>query len=616
MKFNATCPNGHQWEAPGSQDVNSSSTLAQEACPFCGALPMTVNIAALDLSDTPENINKAEVAPSRTSVKAVPDTVERVIAGCDILSTLGHGGMGVVYKARQQGLNRIVALKMIRAGSEADAHQLARFRTEARSVAQLQHANIVQIYEVGEDGSPPVPYFLLEYVDGGSLAAKLRTMLPTPRQAAQLAETIARAVHFAHQRGIIHRDLKPGNILLATTATGSSVEKDRAALASDYGIPKITDFGLAKNLFEPRHGGEPLTRSGDILGTPSYMAPEQAAGNPRAIGPATDIYALGAILYEMLTGRAPFTGKSTMETLHRVLSDEPVPPSLILPRIPRDLQTICMTCLHKDPARRYATAEALADDLQAFLSGEPITARPITAWERMFKWMLRRPASAFVLATAVVVLAGLLIGALWYNTLAVSAIAVVSLLLGAGWYGARLRNALLDVRALHLRTERNVERLHLLLEATNRLMSTRNLDELLELLTDTTTRMANAERATIFLVDQERRELWSRVLIGDGVDEIRIPIGKGIAGTVAERGEIINLPDPYADARFNPEIDRKTGYTTRNLLTLPMMDRRGRVLGVFQVLNKRGGPFDDDDADILGSLAAAAAVAIDNAVAQ
>lgn len=615
MKVNATCPNGHQWEAPAIADIDSGSTVAQENCPICGALPLTVNVAALQLSGTSAGnqqvLSKQEAMPAQTPV-------ERSIAGYDILSTLGHGGMGVVYKARQQGLNRIVALKMIRAGSEADPHQVARFKTEARAVAQLQHPNIVQIYDVNEwrpaEGGAATPYFSLEYVDGGSLATKLKAVLPTPRQAAQICETLARAAHFAHQRGIIHRDLKPGNILLASVAAGSSVERTHGAMATDYGIPKITDFGLAKNL-EPRHGdSQPLTRSGDILGTPSYMAPEQAAGNTHAIGPATDIYALGAILYEMMTGRAPFSGKTTMETLHRVLSDDPVPPSLILPRIPRDLQTICMTCLHKDPGRRYASAEALADDLCAFLAGEPIKARPVTAWERALKWVLRRPASAFVLGTAVVVLAGLLIGALWYNTLAVSAIAVVSLLLGAGWYSARLRNALRDIRAMHQRTERNVERLHLLLEATNRLMRAKNQHELLQLLSETTTRMANAERATIFLVDAERNELWSRVLIGDGVDEIRVPLGKGIAGTVAVTGDIINLPDPYADERFNQDIDKKTGYVTRNLLTVPMIGADGRVIGVFQVLNKRGGPFDDDDAEILGSLAASAAVAVENAV--
>ncbi|MBM4072055.1 MAG: GAF domain-containing protein [Planctomycetes bacterium] len=616
MKVNATCPNGHQWEAPASADVDSSATLAQENCPICGALPVTVNVGALELSGTSEQ-NQQPLARQESKPSVAP--AERSIAGYDILSTLGHGGMGVVYKARQLDLNRIVALKMIRAGSEADPHQIARFKTEARAVAQLQHPNIVQIYDVDEwrpaEGSAATPYFSLEYVDGGSLATKLKAVLPTPRQAAQICETLARAVHFAHQRGIIHRDLKPGNILLASVAAGSSVERTHGATATEYGIPKITDFGLAKNL-EPRGGeSEPLTRSGDILGTPSYMAPEQAAGNTHAIGPATDIYALGTILYEMITGRAPFSGKTTMETLHRVLSDDPVPPGLILPRIPRDLQTICMTCLHKDPGRRYASAEALADDLCAFLAGEPIKARPVTAWERAWKWVMRTPAFAFILAAAWLVLAGLLIGALWYNTLAVSAIALVGLLLGAGWYSARLRNALREIRAMHQRAERNVERLHLLLEATNRLMRAKTQHELLQLLSETTTRMANAERATIYLVNGERNELKSHVLIGDGVDDgIRVPLGTGIAGTVAVTGEIINLPDPYADSRFNQEIDRKTGYVTRNLLTVPMIGAQGRVIGVFQVLNKRGGPFDDDDAEILGSLAASAAVAVENAV--
>ncbi len=510
------------------------------------------------------------------------------VPGYQVLEVLGRGGMGVVYKARQQSLNRIVGLKMIRAGHEADPAQLARFHTEARAVAQLQHPNIVQIHEVGQHQGQA--YFSLEFIEGGSLARKLKTMLPAPRQAAHLAETLARAIHFAHQRRIVHRDLKPGNILMTPD-----------------GVPKITDFGLAKNL-EPQPGrGEPLTRSGDILGTPSYMAPEQAAGNVRAIGPGTDIHALGAILYEMLTGRAPFAGKNAMETLQNVLGTDPVPP-----KVPRDLQTICMTCLHKDPGRRYGTALDLADDLQAFLAGEPIRARPATTGERLLKWVLRRPTIALVLGISGVVLAGLIIGALWFSSLAFGAIALVSLLLGAGWYGARLQNALRQVRALHLQTERNVERLHLLLETTNRLMSTRGLDELLRLLSETTTRMANAERATIFLVDVDKGELWSRVAIGDDVGEIRVPLGKGIAGTVALTGEVINLANPYVDPRFNPEIDKKTGYTTRNLLTLPMVDRTGRNIGVFEVLNKRGGAFDEDDAEILGSLAASAALAVEN----
>ncbi len=590
MMFKATCPNGHQWEAPDSRIAGADSTVGQEICPFCGALPVTMNV--MPLVGTYEEKPVPTASPPEAPASLSP--AGKVIAGHEILATLGHGGMGVVFKARQQSLNRIVALKMIRAGHEADPSQLARFHTEAQAVAQLQHPNIVQIHEVGQHQGQP--YFSLEFVEGGSLARKLKTMLPPPRQAAQLSETLARAVHFAHQRGIVHRDLKPGNILL-----------------TPEGVPKITDFGLAKNL-EPRpERGEPLTRSGDILGTPSYMAPEQAAGNLRAIGPGTDIYALGAILYEMLTGRAPFTGKNTMETLQNVLSADPVPPSSLLPKVPRDLQTICMTCLHKDPGRRYGTALDLADDLQAFLAGEPIRARPATAWQRLVKWVLRRPTTALVLGISGVVLAGLLIGALWFSSLAFGAIALVSLLLGAGWYGARLQNALRQVRAFHLQTERNVERLHLLLETTNRLMSTRELDELLRLLSETTTRMANAERATIFLVDFDKGELWSRVAIGDDVGTIRVALGKGIAGTVALTGEIINLADPYVDPRFNPEIDKKTGYTTRNLLTLPMVDRTGRIIGVFQVLNKRGGAFDEDDAEILGSLATSAALAVENA---
>ena len=276
-----------------------------------------------------------------------------IIPGYEIQRELGRGGMGVVYEARQVALKRTVALKMIRTGSQAGPEERARFKTEAETIARLQHPNIVQIHEIGEvDGQA---FYALEFVPGGSLARELAGAVLPPRQAAELVATLAQAMHVAHQAGVIHRDLKPANVLLAAQR-----------------VPKVTDFGLAKQMDDPAGP----TQSGQILGTPSYMAPEQASGRPGEIGPATDIYALGAILYECLTGRPPFKGATMLETLEQVRSDEPVSPSQLQPRIPRDLVTICLKCLHKEPRRRYATAAALADDLGRFLRGEPVSAQP------------------------------------------------------------------------------------------------------------------------------------------------------------------------------------------------------------------------------------------------
>jgi serine/threonine-protein kinase len=275
------------------------------------------------------------------------------VQGHAIEGELGRGGMGVVYKAQQQRPQRLVALKMIRAGAHADGHDLACFRAEAEAVARLQHPNVVQIYGVGDYQG--LPYISLEYCDGGSLAARLGgTPLPAP-EAAQLVETVARALHAAHQRGIIHRDMKPGNVLLASggreppeAASGGS----RPPLAGL--IPKISDFGLAKKLDEAAGP----TQTGAVLGTPRYMAPEQARGRNQEVGPATNVYALEAVLYECLTGRPPFRAATSAETMMQVLTDDPVPVHQLPPKVPRDLETVCLKCLHKDPAKRDATATA------------------------------------------------------------------------------------------------------------------------------------------------------------------------------------------------------------------------------------------------------------------
>jgi WD40 repeat protein/tetratricopeptide (TPR) repeat protein/predicted Ser/Thr protein kinase len=321
--------------------------------------------------------------PTLAPPAAGPAPEAPALAGYEILGELGRGGMGVVYRARQAGLNRLVALKVLLAGAHAGPADLARFKAEAEAAARLQHPDIVQVYEVGEHRG--LPYFSLEYCAGGSLAQRLDgTPLPA-RQAAELVQVLARAIHAAHRAGVVHRDLKPANVLL-----------------TDAGTPKITDFGLARRLDDASR----LTQSGAILGTPSYMAPEQAGGK-KTIGPAADVYALGAILYELLTGRPPFRAETPLDTVLQVLADEPVPPSRLVPKLPRDLETVCLKCLHKDPARRYASAESLADDLQAFLDGRPIAARPVGRLERAWRWCRRNPALATAAAAvALALLAG------------------------------------------------------------------------------------------------------------------------------------------------------------------------------------------------------------------
>jgi serine/threonine-protein kinase len=290
------------------------------------------------------------------------------VAGYEILGELGRGAMGVVYKARQRGLNRIVALKMISAGGHHGPADLARFRAEAIAVADLQHPNIVQIYEVGEDRGHP--FFSLEYVEGDSLAKKISGTPRPPREAAALVRALADGMEYAHQRGIIHRDLKPANVLLTLG-----------------GEPKVSDFGLVKRLEDD--AGQ--TQSGSILGTPSYMAPEQAEGKIKEIGPHSDIYALGGILYELMTGRPPFRAASILDTLQQVRTQDPIPPSQFQPKVPRDLETICLKCLQKDTAKRYATAAALGEDLRRFLAGEPILARPVSRAEWLWRWCGRNP---------------------------------------------------------------------------------------------------------------------------------------------------------------------------------------------------------------------------------
>jgi serine/threonine protein kinase len=325
-----------------------------------------------------------------------------VVPGYEIVQEIGRGGMGVVYQALQVGLNRTVALKMILTGLQAGPKDLARFRAEAAALARLQHPNIVQIHEVGEAAGRP--YFALEYVAGGSLAQHLHGQPQPVRAAAQLIESLARAVHAAHASGVIHRDLKPGNILLRDESDGGRLGGNEllpltARLPSL--VPKITDFGLAKCavLGEASLNLRGPTVTGELLGTPNYMAPEQAMVKGPPAGPATDVYALGAILYELLTGRPPFTGETPLATVLLVLHNEPVSVTGLQPNVPRDLETICLKCLHKEPRQRYASALELAEDLQRFLHDEPIRARPIRVFEKLRQWVRRHPVPALLLTT-------------------------------------------------------------------------------------------------------------------------------------------------------------------------------------------------------------------------
>ena len=350
------------------------------------------------------------------------------VPGYAILGTLGRGAMGVVYRATDLRLNRTVALKMVLAGGHADDDARARFRVEAQAVARLQHPNIVQIFEVGEaDG---LPFCALEFVPGGTLAAALAGVPQDSFAAAGRAAVLAGALAAVHAAGLIHRDLKPANVLLAVDGTA-----------------KITDFGIAKRLDDIAA----RTIDGQVMGTPSYMAPEQAEGRLDRIGPPTDIWALGAILYEMLTGRPPFRGTGVRDTLDQVLTRDPVPVRRLLPGCPRDLETVCLKCLEKDPARRYSAAAELADDLTRYLTGRPVLARRSGPLEQALKWARRYPYRAATAAAGILLVA--------------AAVAVVTVQARADRVQARVDRAEAEVRRQEVAELRRRD------EATNRITS-------------------------------------------------------------------------------------------------------------------------------------------------
>ncbi len=428
-----SCPHGHLWEHANAV-APDGSTLA--VCPQCGSAGTLTGRPAdpsadhwKTVYDSPrsgEAIELPETAPPSDATSdphrpaAIPATIPSVvsdpdaatgtiIAGFELVSICGRGAMGVVYKARQLALNRLVALKMVLAGGYASPQERARFLAEAEAVASLQHPNIVQVYDVGSHQG--LPFFSMEIVDGGTLERKSQGGAPiAPREAARLVEKLARAMHFAHQNGIIHRDLKPANVLL--TAEGE---------------PKITDFGLAKRFRDdPEATTAYATLAGAPVGTPSYMAPEQAAGQSKLVGPLADVYSLGAILYDLLTGTPPFLGDSVLDTLAQVRTAEPRSPLLIKPGLPRDLVTICLKCLAKDPMKRYGSAGELADELQRFLKGVPIRAVPAGPVERTVKWARRRPAAAALVAVSALAAMLLVGGSIAYNVKLARAIAETS----------------------------------------------------------------------------------------------------------------------------------------------------------------------------------------------
>jgi WD40 repeat protein/tRNA A-37 threonylcarbamoyl transferase component Bud32 len=383
-----TDPSGQMMATSGESSLDSSDLTA---CIF----PSGLDESEEELSSSDEDFGGSEAdrtvfAPLPPDPTALRDRPLPAIAGYAIQGELGRGGMGVVYRARQVRLNRPCALKMILAGAHANDEASARFLAEAEAVARLQHPNVVQIHHIGESGG--LPFFELEFLDGGSLDRRLNGTPWPSRPAAELIEAVARGVAEAHRQHIIHRDLKPGNILMAADGT-----------------PKITDFGLAKSLNQDSG----LTRSDSILGSPGYMAPEQAEGNIKQVGPLADVYALGAILYELLTGRPPFRGTTVLETLDLVKTNEPVPPSRLVPGLPRDVETIALKCLQKEPGKRYESAAAMAEDLRRFVVGEPIVARPVPFWERAWRWCRRHPAPAALTAAVVLVAVLGLAGILW-----------------------------------------------------------------------------------------------------------------------------------------------------------------------------------------------------------
>ena len=466
-----------------------------------------------------------EAGPTSDIVGSASDPCLPTVEGYEVLHRIGQGGMGVVFKARHLKLNRPVALKLLRDQLGATPTHVRRFLTEAQAAARLQHPHIVEIHEVGQHQGQP--FLAYEFLDGGTLAELTNGRPMEPRMAANLTETLARTLHFAHQHGVVHRDLKPSNILLQRVADAGlqSASHATAGRAAGFGKAsgalsgfqiKIADFGLAKVVeADGDLASHSATQTGDILGTPAYMSPEQARGDAANLTAATDTYALGAILYELLTGRPPFVGVQPLELLGQVISDEPVRPSHLVRGVPKDIQTICLKCLEKTPGRRYSTAADLADDLSRFLADQPIVARRTTAIERAWRWCRRHPVKA-VLATS---LAALL--------MLVSAVSTVySMRLGHQLTltsNARTEEQTAKVAALHQLWESHLSRAEALrtsgqvgqrYDGLLAIDSARELGGSIPFASDQMDRMRNATIASLALPDfrlvAEWHEDWSR----------------------------------------------------------------------------------------------------------
>ncbi|MCI0534864.1 MAG: serine/threonine protein kinase [Verrucomicrobiales bacterium] len=366
-----------------------------EKCPRCGApfgehaqFGFCSRCAATVSLGEPETAQPSEDELAAVLPRTAASSGSRARFGdYELLEEIGRGGMGVVYRARQRSLNRIVAVKMLLFAGLAAPDRLRRFQNEAAATAALEHANIVRLLDVGEHEGQP--FIAMEFITGRDLAQLVRERPLASRQAAVYVAKIARAIEFAHRQGVLHRDLKPSNVLV-----------------DGFDEPCVTDFGLARNLAD----NTDLTVTGQMLGSPNFMPPEQASGNLRRMGPTSDVYGLGAILYHLLTARPPFLAETFEATLAAVREREPMPPGQLNEKVPRDLETICLKCLEKDPSRRYETARELADELDRFLKDEPITARPVTRFEHAWRWCRRKPALATAYFLLLLLILVILIG--------------------------------------------------------------------------------------------------------------------------------------------------------------------------------------------------------------
>src|SRR3974390_974487 len=350
----------------------TSATEPSRRCSRCGAALKAWTSASVCWQCMIQSSASAPPERRGSGAAAAPSPAAGLRFGDYLLEQeIAHGGMGVVYRARQLSLGRAWAVKLLLLGGDSSAESVERFRREARSVAALRHPNIVAIHEIGEHEGQQ--FFSMDYVEGQNLAEAVRAGPLEPRRSAEVAGAIAEAIHYAHEQGVLHRDLKPSNVLLDA-----------------FGQVHITDFGLAKRL----DGSADLTSTGQLVGTPNYISPEQAAGKHTGLGPASDVYSIGAVMYELLTGRPPFLSNSLQEARLGIQNKEPVSPHALNPALHRDLETICLKCLRKEPERRYGSAQALAEDLERWLRHQPILARPIGTIGRLTKWTQRNPRTA------------------------------------------------------------------------------------------------------------------------------------------------------------------------------------------------------------------------------